>query len=60
MRYGLSGTRPQQWARLRYVANNARFLILPGGADPQRGPEEAGADDVDPPCIAHPAPLASE
>ncbi len=23
-------TRPQQWARLRYVANNARFLILPG------------------------------
>ena len=23
-------TRPQQWARLRFVVNNARFLILPG------------------------------
>ena len=23
-------TRPQQWARLRHVATNARFLILPG------------------------------
>lgn len=22
-------TRPQQWARLRYIVNNARFLILP-------------------------------
>lgn len=60
MRYGLSGTRPQQWARLRYVASNASFLILPGGADPQRGREEAGAGDVDPQCIAHPGPVASE
>ena len=29
-------TRPQQWARLRYVANNARFLILPGVQIPHR------------------------
>lgn len=28
---GIGWARPQQWARLRYVANNARFLILPPG-----------------------------